>query len=207
MIPRTVACPPQSGLRTPASPPGLSPIDRISSISSRYIKRRFTMFCPKCGTEAGTTRFCRSCGTNLTVVSNVLGAGEPSRSRPLVLGNRTTLNLFHSSSLSNERDLNGHTTVSVFGGTRLDLTAAALPAGETRINVVSVFGGTEIFVPDDVAIRVTGVSVFGGVKVRGLELSNGIFSQHGYESPGYTRAAQRLHIDATSVFGGAKIKR
>ena len=165
------------------------------------------MFCPKCGAEGGTTKFCRSCGTNLAVVSNVLSDDDPSRPRPVALGNRTTLNLFHSSSLSNEGDLNGHTAVSVFGGTRLDLTAAALATGETKINVISVFGGTEIFVPDDVAIRVTGVSVFGGVKVRGLELSNGIFSQHGYESPGYTRAAKRLHIDATSVFGGAKIKR
>lgn len=165
------------------------------------------MFCPKCGAEAGATKFCRSCGTNLSVVSNALGEGGPSRSWPPVVGNRTTLNLFHSSSLSNERDLNGHTTVSVFGGTKIDLTAAALPAGETRISVVSVFGGTEIFVPDDVAVRVTGVSIFGGVKVRGLELSNGIFSQPSYESPGYARAAQRVHIDAISVFGGAKIKR
>jgi Cell wall-active antibiotics response 4TMS YvqF len=167
------------------------------------------MFCPKCGAEGGTTRFCRSCGTNLAVVSNVLGEDDPSRPLQVAPGNKTTLNLFHSSSLSNEneRDLNGHTAVSIFGSTRLDLTAAALATGETNINVISVFGGTEIFVPDDVAIRVTGVSVFGGVKVRGLELSNGIFSQHGYESPGYNRAAKRLHIDATSVFGGTKIKR
>lgn len=164
------------------------------------------MFCPKCGAEAGPTRFCRSCGTNLAIVSNVLGEGESSRLRPLARGNRTTLNLFHSSTLSNEKDLNGHTTVSVFGATRLDLTAAALAAGETRINVITVFGGTEIFVPDDVAIRVTGVSVFAGVKVRGRELNNGILSMNGYETPGYTQAARRLHVDATSVFGEAKIK-
>ncbi|MEK6325438.1 MAG: cell wall-active antibiotics response protein LiaF [Acidobacteriota bacterium] len=140
-------------------------------------------------------------------MSNVLGEGESSRLRPLAHVHRTTLNLFHSSTLSNERDLNGHTTVSVFGSTRLDLTAAALTTGETKINVISVFGGTEIFVPDDVAIRVTGVSVFGGVKVRGHELNNGIFTLNGYETPGYTQAARRLHIDATSVFGEAKIKR
>lgn len=165
------------------------------------------MFCPKCGAEGGATRFCRSCGTNLAVVSNVLSEDDPSRARPVAPGNRTTLNLFHSSSLSNERDMNGHTAVSVFGSTRLDLTVAALATGETRINVISVFGGTEIFVPDDVAIRVTGVSVFGGVKVRGLALGTGIFSQHGYESPGYAQAAKRLHIDATSVFGETKIKK
>lgn len=165
------------------------------------------MFCPKCGVEAGTTRFCRMCGTNLTIVSTVLSEDGPSRPRPLALGNRTTLNLFNSSTLSNERDLNGHTAVSVFGGTRLDLTAPDLAIGETKINLISVFGGAEIFVPDDVAIRVTGVSIFGGVKVRGFELNNWFFSQNGYETPGYTRAARRLHIDATSVFGGVKIER
>ena len=165
------------------------------------------MFCPKCGAEAGAVRFCRSCGTNLAVVSDVLGEGEPSHLRTVSLGGRTTLNLFHTSNLSNETDLNGHTTVSIFGGTRVDLTAVPLAAGETRINVISVFGGTEVFVPYDVALRVTGISVFGGVKVRGRELSNGIFSVNGYETPGYGQAVRRLHIDAVSVFGGAKIKR
>lgn len=165
------------------------------------------MFCPKCGAEAGTAKFCRSCGTNLTVVSNVLEAGEPSRLRTVALAGRTTLNLFHSSRLSNKTDLNGHTAVSVFGGTRIDLTAAPVGVGETRISVISVFGGTEIFVPGDVAIRVTGVSIFGGVKVRGRELSNGIFGVNQYETPGYAQATRRLHIDATSIFSGVKIKR
>jgi predicted membrane protein len=165
------------------------------------------MFCPKCGVEAGDAKFCRSCGTNLTIVSNVLEGREPSRMQNMALGGRTTLNLFHSSSLSNERDLNGHTAVSVFGGTRIDLTAAPIGAGETRLSVISVFGGTEVFVPDDVAVRVTGVSVFGGVKVRGRELRNGIISLNQYETPGYAQATRRLHIDATSIFGGVKIKR
>lgn len=165
------------------------------------------MFCPKCGAEAGDAKFCRSCGTNLTVVSNVLEGRGPSRLQNMAIGGRTTLNLFHSSSLSNERELNGHTAVSVFGGTRIDLTAAPIGAGETRIGVISVFGGTEVFVPDDVAVRVSGVSIFGGVKVRGRELSNGIFSVNQYETPGYAQATRRLHIDATSIFGGVKIKR
>lgn len=163
------------------------------------------MFCPKCGSEASTARFCRSCGTNVTVVSNVLEEGEPSRTVGLV--GKTTLNLFHSSSLSNERDLNGHTAVSVFGGTRIDLTAAPIGVGETRISVISVFGGAEVFVPEDIAVRVTGVTIFGGVKVRGRELSNGVFGVNQYETPGYAAASRRLHIDATSIFSGVKIKR
>jgi hypothetical protein len=164
------------------------------------------MFCPKCGAEAGTSRFCRSCGTNLAIVSDLLEEGDPSSLPTAPMGSRTTLTLFHSSYVSNERDLNGHTAVAVFGGTQIDLAAAPLAIGETRINVVSVFGGTDILVPDDVAVRVTGISIFGGVNVRGREISSGILSVNQYESPGYAVAARRLHIDATSIFGGTKIR-
>jgi predicted membrane protein len=131
---------------------------------------------------------------------------NPSTMHTSPLENRSTFSLFHPSYVSNLRDLNGHTAVSVFGATELDLAAAPLALGETRINVISVFGGTDILVPDDVAVRVTGISMFGGVNVRGREISNGIFSVNQYESPGYAAAPRRLHIDATSIFGGTKIR-
>jgi predicted membrane protein len=164
------------------------------------------MFCPKCGAKAGTSKFCRSCGTNLEIVSDLLEEGEPSTLHTAPMGNRTTLSLFHSSYLSNERDLNGHTAVAVFGATQIDLAEAPLAIGETRINVISIFGGTDILVPDDIAVRVTGFSMFGGVNVRGREISSGIVSANQYESPGYSVAARRVHIDATSIFGGVKIR-
>lgn len=162
------------------------------------------MFCPKCGVEAGTGRFCRSCGTNLDVVSNILEGRATSR-LPMSLGNKSTLNFFHSSRLYNDRDLNGHTSISVFGGTEIDLTAAPLALGETKITVISIFGGAKIFVPEDVALRVTGISIFGGAEVRGRDFG-GIFGVNDYESPGYAHAPRRLHIDVTSIFGGAKIE-
>jgi predicted membrane protein len=165
------------------------------------------MFCPKCGANSGDAQFCRGCGTNLTIVSDVLAGRDTSRLRSMWLGRRTTLNLFHSSRLSNEMEINGHTAVAVFGATRIDLTTARLDPGETRVNVISVFGETQVSVPDDVAVRVTGVSIFGGVKVLGRELSNWIFRANHYETPGYAQATRRLHIDATSIFSGVKIKR
>lgn len=162
------------------------------------------MFCPKCGAEASAAKFCRSCGTNLDVVSNILEGRPTSRLQTMSPGN-ATLNLFHSSRLYNDRDLNGHTSVSVFGGTEIDLTIAPLALGETKLTVISIFGGAEIFVPEDVALRVTGISIFGGVKVRGRDFG-GIFGVNDYQTPGYAQAPRRLHIDVTSIFGGAKIK-
>ena len=164
------------------------------------------MFCPRCGGEAGNARFCRLCGTNLAVVSDLLDEDGTSRLRTVNAGNRITLNIFHSSCLSNQRDLNEHTAVGVFGGTEIDLTAAPLATGDTRINVVSVFAGPEILVSDDIAIRITGVSIFGAVKVRGRQLGSGIFSLNAYETPGYAHATRRLHIEATSIFGGVNIR-
>jgi predicted membrane protein len=161
------------------------------------------MFCPKCGAQSGSTRFCRSCGTNLTIVSNVLDEG---RVRSISLGRKTTLSIFQNSSLSNTVDLDGHTAVSIFGSTRIDLTAASFPIGELRLTLISIFGVVEVFVPDDIAVRITGVSIFGGVNVRGRELSGGMGTNQ-YETPGYAEASRRLHIDATSIFGGIKIDR
>ena len=159
------------------------------------------MFCPKCGAEGGQTRFCRSCGTNLTIVSNVLDQGGV---RSISIGKKTTVNIFQSSSLSNIVDLDGHTALSIFGTTRIDLSAAPLSLGEMRLTLISIFGVMEVLVPDDIAVRITGVSIFGGVNVRGRELSSGMGANQ-YETPGYSGAPRRLHIDATSIFGGIKV--
>ena len=159
------------------------------------------MFCPKCGAESGQTRFCRSCGTNLTIVSNVLDQGSV---RSLSIGKKTTVNIFQNDSLSNIVDLDGHTALSIFGTTRIDLTAAPFSLGELRLTLISIFGVIEVVVPDDIAVRITGVSIFGGVNVRGRELSGGMGTNQ-YKTPGYAEAPRRLHIDATSIFGGIKV--
>jgi predicted membrane protein len=138
----------------------------------------------------------------------VLTDPQLNRSYTSRRGGATTLGVFNSAVLTNDnRDLDGSSAVAVFGGVTVDLRATPLPPGETRITVVAIFGGAEIFVPEDVAVRVTGVTVFGGVKVRGKDARGGIFSLSEYQSPGYHQAARRLHIDATTVFGGAEVKK
>jgi len=166
------------------------------------------MYCPKCGALSESGKFCRACGTNLLLVSNALSDTEQANKAGAAPSGGTSLGLFHSAVLTNEgRSLQGHNAAAVFGSITIDLTVADLPPGETVIHAYSVFGSVEILVPDDVGVRVTGVSLFSGIKVRGKALGNGVFSVSEYVSPGYPQSARRLLIDATSVFSGVKIRR
>ena len=160
------------------------------------------MFCMSCGASYESGRFCRSCGKPLP--------GLEHSSPAAVSGRRggATIALFHSSDLSNaDRNLNGHVVAAVFGEAHVYFGGRPLPLGETKITLTSIFGGIDVYVPVDVAIKVTGLSVFSGVKIRGQLLGNGMFSSNQYTAPGYAQAARRLHIEANSVFGGIKVKR
>src|SRR5215216_2682149 len=163
------------------------------------------MFCPKCGTRSESGRFCRSCGTNLAIISDTLSEPDEARRRLKSRGGGTTLGLFRPTTLTNEgRQLDNHNAASIFGQVTIDLMAVPLPQGQTKINVYSIFGAVDIFVPEDVGVRITGVTFFSGVKVRGRDVGNGLFSVNEYTTPGYSQAARQLHIDATSIFSGVK---
>ena len=139
-------------------------------------------------------------------VSDALAASGQPHSGSIRGG--TTLGLFHSPTLTNaDRDLNGHSTASIFGSVTIDLTASELPFGETHLHVFSIFGSVEVFVLENIGVRITGISLFSGIKVRGKEIGNGFFSGHEYVSPGYAQAERRLHIDLTSIFSGVKLRR
>ncbi len=80
---------------------------------------------------------------------------------------------------------------SIFGGSELDLRNAYMN-GHVDINATSIFGGTTIFIPDNVRVEVSGVPIFGGIDNKA---PNPI---------GDVRAV--LHINATCMFGGIEIK-
>ena len=62
-----------------------------------------------------------------------------------------------------------HTSVAVMGGNTLDLREARLAAQETVINAVTLMGGVEIIVPEDVRIIDNGASLMGGFEARDHE--------------------------------------
>lgn len=55
-----------------------------------------------------------------------------------------------------------HTVFALMGGVELDLRQASLQADRTTIVAITIMGGVEILVPDDVQIEVDGVGLMGG---------------------------------------------
>ncbi|NLK95729.1 MAG: cell wall-active antibiotics response protein [Clostridiales bacterium] len=85
----------------------------------------------------------------------------------------------------------GASTVSVFGGTDIDLRMAIINE-DTVIKVTVVMGGTDIFVPPNVNVKISGIPIFGGIdnKVAACPIQN----------------APTIYIDAICIFGGVEVK-
>lgn len=91
------------------------------------------------------------------------------------------------------QDFEGGDVVTIFGGVTIDLREAAIRNRPARIDVVSVFGGADIKVPDDWKVKVTGVPIFGGW---GNKTSNKHSAGHPVD----------LEISCVTIFGGMDVK-
>ncbi|OFT57336.1 hypothetical protein HMPREF3151_08010 [Corynebacterium sp. HMSC05H05] len=100
-----------------------------------------------------------------------------------------------------------HTSITLMGGNALDLREARLASRETTIYALSIMGGIDIIVPEDVRVIDDGVGIMGGfgmedhpsctlsvaqlpadapvIRVRGLALMGGV---------GITRAARGVRV-------------
>lgn len=85
----------------------------------------------------------------------------------------------------------GADLTAVFGGVTCDLRKAIIES-DTIINTSSIFGGIDIFVPENVKVKVKSSSIFGGVSNKKKYIEN---------SESHT-----LYINATCLFGGVDIK-
>ena len=63
---------------------------------------------------------------------------------------------------------------------------------DTVINTSSIFGGIDIYVPENVKVKVKSTSIFGGVSNRKKNNEN--------------TEANTIYINATCLFGGVEIK-
>src|SRR5699024_243508 len=70
---------------------------------------------------------------------------------------------FSGAEMRNESDhFGGGSIIAVFGGVQLDLRNANFALEGATIDVTSVFGGVEIFLPDDIHVEIKGTPIFGG---------------------------------------------
>lgn len=88
----------------------------------------------------------------------------------------------------------GGSVTAVFGGTELDLTDCKLAPGDSVLDIVAVFGGMEILVPENWNVRVDVFPLFGGFthKVRRI--------------PADMDTTRTLFIKGIVIFGGGEIK-
>ena len=80
---------------------------------------------------------------------------------------------------------------AVFGGIKCDLRHAIIEK-DLAITASAIFGGIDIYVPDNVNIKISSNSIFGGVSEK--------------KHRPYIEGAVTLYINATCIFGGVEIK-
>lgn len=93
-----------------------------------------------------------------------------------------------------EKSFKGAVVDAVFGSVKLDLREAKI-SKEASLKVSAIFGGVDIIVPKNVTLKVKSTKIFGGVE------------QQYRDSDSKDKNGEKIiYIEATSIFGGIKIK-
>lgn len=90
-----------------------------------------------------------------------------------------------------KEEFTGCSLSAVFGGIECDLKKSIIKE-DTVINASSIFGGITIYVPEDINVKISSTSIFGGVSDKRKNKT--------------TDAKDTIYINATSMFGGVEIK-
>ena len=85
----------------------------------------------------------------------------------------------------------GADLTAVFGGVKCDIRKAIIEEDQV-INATSIFGGIEIYVPENVKVKIKSTPIFGGVS----------------DKASYSKNEQSniIYINATCIFGGVEVK-
>lgn len=90
----------------------------------------------------------------------------------------------------------GGKILAVFGGSNFNLTRSKLAPGKNYIDVLAVFGGLKLVVPEDWNVKINATSIFGGFS-----------DKHRVHTPDSATAGEpELIIKGFVIFGGGEIK-
>lgn len=96
--------------------------------------------------------------------------------------------------LTSENFKGGNIT-AIFGGSEIDLSNCKLAEGNNVIDILTLFGGTELYIPRNWNVIVNVTPIFGG------------FSNKTYKDPNQQLDTTRtLTIKGLAIFGGGEIK-
>jgi Domain of unknown function (DUF1707)/Cell wall-active antibiotics response 4TMS YvqF len=84
--------------------------------------------------------------------------------------------------------------IGIMGGDEIDLREAEMEGGELTLNIFSLMGGANVYVPDSIEVELGGFSLMGGNEVKGSE-----------RLP--RSGAPVVHIRGFALMGGATIYR
>jgi predicted membrane protein len=93
----------------------------------------------------------------------------------------------------NSQQFQGGKITHIFGGSKIDFSRAKLATGKNHMEVVMIFGGTKLIVPESWNVKLEVTSVFGG------------FSDKRMKSIVVSETDRSLHITGVNVFGGGEI--
>jgi len=93
----------------------------------------------------------------------------------------------------NSQHFQGGKITHIFGGSKIDFTRAQLAPGKNHLEVVMIFGGTKLIVPESWEVKMEVTSVFGG------------FSDKRIKTMVVSDSDRTLYITGLNVFGGGEI--
>lgn len=93
----------------------------------------------------------------------------------------------------NSQQFQGGKITHIFGGSKIDFTRAKLAPGKNQLEVLLLFGGTKLIVPESWNVKMEVTSVFGG------------FSDKRIKTMVVSDTDRSLYITGTNVFGGGEI--
>jgi predicted membrane protein len=89
----------------------------------------------------------------------------------------------------------GGSITAIFGGAEINLAGSKLAEGDNVLEVVTIFGGTEIIVPRDWDVKLNVTPIFGGFSNKMVKEFNAPVDQ-----------TRRLIVKGVAIFGGGDIK-
>jgi hypothetical protein len=95
---------------------------------------------------------------------------------------------------------------SGIGDIRLDLSAARIPSGESRIVISGWVGEVAVTLPPDVAVSANGRVSVGTVTILG-QRADGLAPALAVDSPDYAEAERRIRIEVDLLAGNATVDR